>query len=72
MIIKVVAYPATFQFTVDSDLPKFEHGCKTRGEFLLQAMIDLEVVSPSHEYEDYIVENIKRRGANTEIWELGS
>ncbi len=71
-IIKVEIYPATFQFIVDFELPKFEYGCETRGAILSKVMDKLEINSPCHAYEDYIVEGVQTNGVNTEIWQLGS
>jgi hypothetical protein len=36
-------------------LPQFNGYCEVRQEILLDAMYDLEIDSPSHEYEDYVI-----------------
>jgi hypothetical protein len=55
MTIKIKYYPATFSFEHEEDLPQFNGYCEVRQEILLDAMYDLEIDSPSHEYEDYVI-----------------
>jgi hypothetical protein len=71
MMIRVVGYPDTFTFKTDVKLPPFKSGCKVREKILHENMELLQVRSPSHAYEDYIVEVIEKRGF-FEFWHLGS
>jgi len=49
MTIKIKYYPATFSFEHEEALPQFNGYCEVRQEILLDA------ISPSHEYEDYVI-----------------
>lgn len=70
--ISVNNYPSSFKFKTEDDLPEFEYGCSERTNRLHQAMHDLNIDSPCHAYEDYIVEAVKKDKAGNETWTLGS
>jgi len=71
MIIKIKYYPATFSFEYEGKLPEFNGYCEIRQEILLDAMYNLEINSPSHEYEDYVVCRVIKRPYGEE-WVLSS
>lgn len=70
--ITVKDYPCTFSFTVLRDFNPFSNIDQDgRSEILLKKMYEMDVHSPCHEYEDYVIENVRRvRGG--EHWYLGS
>lgn len=70
-LITVVGYPDTFSFITRQDLPKFKYGCLVRQSILVKKMRELNVYSPSHGYDEYVVENVEKKYGQ-EFWYLGS
>lgn len=70
--ITIKYYPCTFSFTVLRDFKPFSYEDQDgRSELLLQKMYEMKIHSPSHAYEDYVIENVRKvRGG--EHWHLGS
>jgi hypothetical protein len=71
MKIEVIAYPTSFEFETKATFPKFDYGCDVRCKELVKAMSELDVNSSSHQYEDYIVEQVEVT-KDGERWHLGS
>ena len=77
MKIKVDTYPETFTFETRAKFPKFVNSgknfayCKNRNAVLLRALKRLNIDSPCHAYEDYVVESV-RKTKDGEVWQLGS
>lgn len=71
MKILVNSYPETFTFITKAKLPTFQYGCKKRTAPLRKAMVRLNISSPLHDYNDYVVEQVSKR-EGVEVWVLGS
>jgi hypothetical protein len=72
--ITVKDYPSTFSFTIDDDLPEFdeeEEYCEVRTEILHEMMHCMQIPSPCHLYEDYVVQVVEITEEG-ETWYLGS
>lgn len=75
--IKIEHYPATFEFRIRTNLPKFCNGennfkyCEVRNKLLYKYLRKLKIYSPCHHYGDYVVERV-RKTEDGEIWTLGS
>jgi hypothetical protein len=72
--ITICHYPQTFSFKTKKELPPFEYGCQIRTKLAEQAMRRHNIYSPSHGYDEYIVEtvDINTENPNHELWYLGS
>jgi len=71
MIIQILGYPQTFSFKTTKKLPKFKDACPVRGKLLVKEMELQDIDSPSHSYDEYVVELIETT-KDGEIWSLGS
>lgn len=71
MKVCVIDYPSTFSFNTRAKFPAFKYGCDERARILVQHMARQKVHSPSHAYEDYVIESIEIVDG-VEFWHLGS
>jgi hypothetical protein len=83
MKIIVMDYPQTFEFETKLEFPKFQgmklivskqtdiKRCKKRQELLLAELNKQDIHSPTHAYEDYVIENVHKMPFG-ELWYLGS
>ena len=72
MEIKISGYPETFTFETTMALPEFEYGCEVRHREMVKAMEQQKIDSPSHGYDEYVVESIQKTKQGGETWHLGS
>jgi len=71
MKIRIEGYPCTINFRTNTKLPRFKCGCKVRTKIAQDKMKKRRILSPNHDYSDYIVEEIRTNGT-WETWYLGS
>lgn len=72
--ITVVGYPCTFSFPLPKPLKPYSNDNTDdggRSEILLKKMYQLNVPSPCHAYEDYVIEHVQQFTYG-EYWHLGS